>query len=69
MSKNGRKSHLEQIQRCRPAPAAVEDLIRRAERHPLGTQFLCDGAQESVAALFSVHAFVVDEARNRLRGA
>jgi hypothetical protein len=49
-----------------PDPAQVDDLIRRAERHPLGLPFLLRGQHDSVAATFQVHAFVVDEARARL---
>ena len=45
---------------------AVDDLLRRAREHPLGTGFLTDGALDSVAAVFQVHAFVVDAARDRL---
>jgi hypothetical protein len=50
----------------RPTEAEVEDLIRRAEAHPGGVEFLMHGAQESVAAAFEVHAFVVDAARQQL---
>ncbi len=41
----------------------VNELIDRAESHPLGTDFLVHGCLESVAATFGVHAFVVDKAR------
>lgn len=44
----------------------VADLIRRADAHDLGRSFLLEGAQDSVAATFGVHAFVVDAARARL---
>jgi hypothetical protein len=49
-------------------PEDVEALIERARTHPLGLPFLERGALESVAAIFGVHAFVVDSARDRLRG-
>jgi hypothetical protein len=48
-----------------PDRAAVEDLIRRARSHPLGLPYLLQGAPDSVAATFGVHAFVVDAARAR----
>jgi len=52
----------------RPSTEEVDGLVHRASTHPLGTGFLVDGAIDSVAATFGVHAFVVDEARRRLRG-
>ena len=51
----------------RPTADEVDDLMRRAAQHPLGTAFLADGALDAVAATFRVHAFVVDAARNALR--
>jgi hypothetical protein len=45
---------------------AAKMLIERARRHPLGTKFLQDGALDSVAATFEVHAFTVDHARDLL---
>jgi hypothetical protein len=51
-----------------PTPAEVDDLLRRAAEHPLGSDFLLDGALDAVAATFQVHAFVVDAARERLGG-
>jgi hypothetical protein len=50
----------------RPREGEVLDLIRRAEEHELGRAFLAHGAQDAVAAVFGVHAFVVDAARERL---
>jgi hypothetical protein len=50
-----------------PQGAEVEDLIRRAEGHPLGTDFLAHGWVDAVSATFRVHAFTVHEARARLR--
>ncbi len=50
----------------RPSAEEVDGLVHRASTHPLGTGFLVDGAIDSVAATFGVHAFVVDEARRRL---
>ncbi|MHC4948244.1 MAG: hypothetical protein ACYTG1_08275 [Planctomycetota bacterium] len=52
--------------RYEPSPVEVEDLIRRAADHDLGTDFLREGALDSVSAIFGVHAFVVDAARARL---
>ena len=51
-----------------PARAEVEALIRRADDHTLGTEFLRHGALDAVAATFGVHAFVIDAARERLAG-
>ncbi len=53
----------------RPTAKEVDGLVHRASTHPLGTGFLIDGALDSVAATFGVHAFVVDEARRRLGAA
>ena len=53
----------------RPTAKEVDGLVHRASTHPLGTGFLINGALDSVAATFGVHAFVVDEARRRLRAA
>ena len=50
-----------------PSPELVEDVIRRACAHPLGTDFLENGSLDAVAATFGVHAFVVDAAREALR--
>ena len=51
---------------ARPSHAEVDDLIRRASNHRLGTRFLLDGALDAVAATFNIHAFVVDAAREVL---
>ncbi|MHC4108462.1 MAG: hypothetical protein ACYSTY_10300 [Planctomycetota bacterium] len=48
----------------RPTAAEVDDLAG----HPLGTDFLANGALDAVAATFGVHAFVVDAAREALKG-
>ncbi len=53
----------------RPTADDVDGLVHRASTHPLGTGFLVNGAIDSVAATFGVHAFIVDEARRRLRAA
>ncbi len=56
----------------RPTPWAqaqeteVLELIRRADKHELGRDFLTQGALDSVAATFGVHAFLIDAARERL---
>jgi hypothetical protein len=52
----------------RPTAAEVDDLVRSAAGHPLGTDFLANGALDAVAATFGVHAFVVDAAREALKG-
>lgn len=49
-----------------PAPAEIDALIESAKRHPLGLEYLKDGAPDSVAFTFGVHAFVVDAAREKL---
>ena len=54
--------------RWRPSPEEVRDLIRRAEAHELGLEFLRTGSQDAVAVMFGVHAFTVDAARELLRG-
>ncbi|MHC4767449.1 MAG: hypothetical protein ACYTEI_01905 [Planctomycetota bacterium] len=51
----------------RPTREEVDDLIRRAEAHQLGTEYLVEGALDSVAATFQVHAFVVEAARATLQ--
>ncbi len=53
----------------RPTTQDVDDLVRRAAGHPLGTDFLANGAPDAVAATFGVHAFVVDAARETLGAA
>ena len=62
--------HPSQPRTCRvgyaPPPHQVEQLIERAARHPLGTEFLREGALDAVAALFQVHAFTVEHARLHL---
>ena len=52
--------------RYRPTAEEVDDLIRRAAEHELGTEYLRDGALDSVAATFQVHAFLVEAARAAL---
>ena len=53
-------------QASRVRPADVIDLIRLADEHELGRDFLQKGAQDAVAATFGVHAFLVDAAREHL---
>ncbi len=48
--------------------ADVVELIGAATRHPLGLEFLLEGNLGAVAAIFGVHAFTVEAARERLRG-
>lgn len=52
--------------RYAPASEEVDALIAAARRHPLGVEFLAGGWLDSVAAIFGVHAFVVEAARERL---
>ncbi len=53
----------------RPAARQVDELIQRASHHPLGTDFLRDGALDAAAAVFGVHAFTIEAARAKLAGA
>ena len=48
------------------APADPEQLIRTAEAHPLGLEFLLHAPFETAALMFGVHPFVVLGARERL---
>jgi hypothetical protein len=50
----------------RPTADEIDDLLRRAAAHELGTDYLQRGALDSVAATFQVHAFVVEAARRAL---
>ncbi len=50
----------------RPTAAEIDDLLRRASEHPLGSAYLAEGALDSVAATFRVHAFAVEAARHKL---
>lgn len=52
--------------RYQPSPREVDRVISLAEQHPLGLQFLAEGALDAVSATFKTHAFVVDVARERL---
>ena len=61
------RSNKDAPSRYRPTVEEVAILVRQAASHPLGTNFLAKGAIDAVAATFGVHAFVVDEARRRLR--
>ena len=47
---------------------AVLELIEQADRHPLGREFLLEGALDAVAATFATHAFTVDRARELIAG-
>ena len=51
----------------RPTTDEIRRLIGRAETHPLGVDFLVSGSPDAVAAMFQVHAFVVDAARETVR--
>jgi hypothetical protein len=50
----------------KPTQNEVFALIDRAKSHDLGIDFLINGALDSVAMTFGVHAFVVDAARDEL---
>ena len=50
----------------RPSRGEIDALLERASNHRFGKRFLVDGALDAVAATFSVHAFVVDAARQTL---
>lgn len=52
-----------------PSPIDVDSLINRAGEHDLGIDFLRTGSPDAVAAMFEVHAFVVDAAREKINGA
>lgn len=47
-------------------PRLVDQLIARAKKHPLGTDFLANGFLASVAISLGAHAFTVEAARRRL---
>ena len=55
--------------RYTPTQAEVDALMTRAREHPLGLDFLKDGALDAVAAVFGVHAFVILLARDQMPGA
>jgi len=57
------------FRRFEPTAQQVEDLIRRARKHPLGLDYLLHGYLDSVAATFKVHGFTVEHARERIRSA
>ena len=62
------KSHAAHTGPSHTHPEVVKALIDRARSHPLGTEFLSQGALDSVAAAFQAHAFTVEAARERLMG-
>ena len=51
----------------RPTDDEVNTLIARAAEHPLGVEFLREGALDAVSITFQVHAFAVERAREKLR--
>ena len=51
-----------------PSQTDVDSLINRADTHELGVDFLRTGSPDAVAAMFEVHAFVVDSARDKING-
>lgn len=57
------------LQGFQPCESEVQSLIGKAKGHELGMDFLKTGALDSVAAMFEVHAFTVDAARQKLNGA
>lgn len=52
--------------RYSPTVKEIKSLIKAAEKHPLGLDYLKFGSPDSVASTFRVHAFIVDSARDRL---
>ncbi len=52
--------------RYEPEPAEIDTLIRAAEQHPLGVDYLLGGHLGTVAITFGCHAFTVVAARDRL---
>ena len=62
----GSTEHWLRVTGFRPAARQVDELIQRASRHPLGTDFLRDGALDAAAAVFGVHAFTIEAARAKL---
>jgi hypothetical protein len=62
---NVRRTHCEPLKYI-PSAADVEALIAAARQHPLGLDFLRDGALDCVAVTFRTHAFTVVAARERL---
>ncbi|MEK7466270.1 MAG: hypothetical protein AAB074_02545 [Planctomycetota bacterium] len=62
------KSHAVHAGSAHTHPEVVDALIDRAKSHPLGTEFLSQGALDSVSAAFQAHAFTVEAARERLQG-
>ena len=48
-------------------PSAVERLIARAKKHPLGIEFLASGLLATVAITLGAHAFTVEAARRRIQ--
>ncbi len=51
-----------------PSQVDVDSLISRAGQHELGVDFLKTGSPDAIAAMFEVHAFVVDAAREKING-
>lgn len=52
-----------------PTIEQADVLIEKAGQHALGMDYLQNGALDSVAATFRVHAFTVELARQRCRQA
>ena len=57
------------MDKYQPTKSEIAKLMQQVSEHPLGRNFLVDGALDSVAATFGVHAFVVDAARESLNDA
>lgn len=57
------------MDKYKPTKSEIAKLMQQVSDHPLGKNFLVDGALDSVAATFGVHAFVVDAARESLNSA
>ena len=56
------------MSKYQPTSSEIAQLMQQVTAHPLGKNFLIEGSLDSVAATFGVHAFVVDAARESLRG-
>ena len=57
------------MDKYQPTKGEIAQLMQQVSDHPLGKNFLVNGALDSVAATFGVHAFVVEAARESLNSA
>lgn len=61
----GTKPPVSANSRFRPKNEDADALIKTASQHPLGLDYLKNGALDSIAATFGVHAFTIELARER----